>query len=81
MATPEQSRQRLRNAFTQAANVRGLAVTNEVVELFLERAVRHIDARYISEANRDRAVIVAEENIFAVMRKSKLIFWQSRQSF
>ena len=61
--------------------MRGLAVTNEVVELFLERAVRHIDARYISEANRDRAVIVAEENIFAVMRKSKLICWQSRQSF
>ena len=53
MATPEERRRLLRDALVRELEARRLSYSSEVVELFVERAMSHIDARWSNSSDRD----------------------------
>lgn len=68
MATDAERRAQLRNAFSSEARRRGVTVPESVVDLFVDRALAHINSRFKVDANRDAQVAIAIENVDTVVK-------------
>jgi uncharacterized glyoxalase superfamily metalloenzyme YdcJ len=68
MATAAERRVRLRNALERELASQGARASKEVLDLFVNRAMDHIDNRWNLEANRDQEVDRAVKNVAQVVR-------------
>jgi uncharacterized glyoxalase superfamily metalloenzyme YdcJ len=68
MATAAERRERLRTALIRELNSQGAKASKDVVDLFVNRAMDHIDNQWVAESNRDREVDRAMKVVDQVVR-------------
>jgi hypothetical protein len=68
MATETEHRARLKTALDEAAQRQGIRLTQDARTFFVDRAIKHIYYRYLTEQNRDSEVAKAVRSAENLLR-------------